>query len=65
MEEEGGLIVTKMVASVRNKGKLYHWRKNYQLFTLRVFVLHDDFSERINRVIRGFAVCISYIKRKT
>jgi hypothetical protein len=26
------------------------------LFTLRVFVLRDDFSERINRVIRGFAV---------
>jgi hypothetical protein len=33
-----------------------HWMKNYQLFTLRVFVLRDDFSERINRVIRGFAV---------
>jgi hypothetical protein len=30
--------------------------KIYQLFTLRVFVLRDDFSERINRVIRGFAV---------
>jgi hypothetical protein len=30
--------------------------KNYQLFTLRVFVLRDDLSERINRVIRGFAV---------
>ena len=30
--------------------------KNYQSFTLRVFVLRDDFSERINRVIRGFAV---------
>jgi hypothetical protein len=26
------------------------------LFTLRIFVLRDDFSERINRVIRGFAV---------
>jgi hypothetical protein len=25
-------------------------------FTLHVFVLRDDFSERINRVIRGFAV---------
>jgi hypothetical protein len=49
-------IVTKMVASVRNKGKLYHWRKNYQFFTLRVFVLRDDFSERINRVIRGIAL---------
>ena len=48
--------MTKMVASVRNKGKLEHWRKNYQLFTLRVFVLRYDFSERINRVIRGFAV---------
>jgi hypothetical protein len=45
----------KMVASVRNKGKLYYWRKN-QLFTLRIFVLHDDFLERINRVIQGFAV---------
>jgi hypothetical protein len=55
-EKEVSLIVTKMVASVRNKGKLQHWRKNYQLFTLRVFVLRDDFSERINRVIRGFAV---------
>jgi hypothetical protein len=32
--------------------------ENYQLFTLRVFVLRDDFSERINRVIRGFAVYI-------
>jgi hypothetical protein len=51
--------VTKIVASVRNKGKLQHWRKNYQLFTLRVFVLRDDFSERINRVIRGFAVFVS------
>jgi len=45
-----------MFASVRKKGKLEHWRKNYQLFTLRVFALCDDFSERINRVIRGFAV---------
>jgi hypothetical protein len=48
--------VTKMVVSVRNKGKLQHWRKNYQLFILRVFVLRDDFSEQINRVIRGFAL---------
>jgi hypothetical protein len=48
--------VTKIFASVRNKGKLWHWRENYQLFTLHVFVLRDDFSERINRVIRGFAV---------
>jgi hypothetical protein len=30
--------------------------KNDQLFTLRGFVLRDDFSERINRLIRGFAV---------
>jgi hypothetical protein len=28
----------------------------YQLFTSRVFVLRDYFSERINRVKRGFAV---------
>jgi hypothetical protein len=42
--------VTKMVASVRNKGKII------SQFTLRVFVLRDDFSKRINRVIRGFAV---------
>jgi hypothetical protein len=55
-EKEVGLMVTKMVASVRNKGKLLHGRKNYQLFTLRVFVLRDDFSEQINPVIRGFAV---------
>jgi hypothetical protein len=48
--------VTKMVASVRNKRKLQHWRKIYPLFTLRVFVLRDNFSERINRLIRGFVV---------
>jgi hypothetical protein len=45
-----------MVASIRNKGKLYYWKKNYQLFTLRFFVLRDDFSELINRIIPGFAV---------
>jgi hypothetical protein len=28
--------------------------------TLRVFVLRDYFSERINRVIRGFAVQVRY-----
>jgi hypothetical protein len=27
-------------------------------FTLRVFGLRHDFSERINRVIRGFAVLV-------
>jgi hypothetical protein len=52
--------VTKMVASVRNKGKLLHWRKNDKLFTLRVFVLRDGFWERINRVIRGFAVLTNH-----
>ena len=26
------------------------------IYTLRVFVLRDDFSERINRVIQGFAI---------
>jgi hypothetical protein len=53
-EKEVGLIVTKMVASVRNKGKIISYKK--VIFTLRVFVLRDDFSERINRVILGFAV---------
>jgi hypothetical protein len=51
--------VTKMVASVETKESCNTGGKNYQLFTLRVFVLRDDFSERINRIIRGFAVQLS------
>jgi hypothetical protein len=54
--EKGGLIVTKMVASVRNKGKIISYKK---VFTLRVFVLRDDFPEGINRAIRGFAALLS------
>jgi hypothetical protein len=40
----------------KKQRKAVNGRKNYQLFTLRVFVLRDDFSKRINRVIRGFSV---------
>jgi hypothetical protein len=45
----------------KKQRKAVTWRKNDQLFTLRVFVLRDDFSERINRVIRGFAVHLDCI----
>jgi hypothetical protein len=39
----------------KKQGKSVTLEKNYQLFTLHVFVLRDNFSERINRVIRGFS----------
>jgi hypothetical protein len=46
----------------KNGCKCKKQRKDYQLFTLRGFVLRDDFSKRINRVIRGFAVLVTLVQ---
>jgi hypothetical protein len=50
--DKNGCMCKKQRKDVTLEEKLSVIKK----FTLRVFVLRDDFSERINRVVRGFAV---------
>ena len=65
MEKRSRPNCDKNGCKCKKQKKAVTLEENYQLFTLGVFVLRDDFSERINRVIRRFAVYRSILVRET